>query len=37
VKLTNRDRIRLHQQWWQRTNDIPLALIYTPLPARPSR
>lgn len=36
-QLTNRDRIRLHQQWWRRTNTIPLALIYTPLPARPAR
>jgi hypothetical protein len=38
VKLTNEDRIRLQQRWWQRANDIPLALIYTPMPAaRPTR
>jgi hypothetical protein len=33
VKLTNRDRIHLQQGWWRRANDVPLALIYTPLPA----
>jgi hypothetical protein len=37
MPLTNRDRIHLHQQWRRRANTIPLALIYTPLPARPSR
>ncbi len=33
MTLTNHDRIRLHRQWWNRANDVPLALIYTPLPA----
>lgn len=28
--VTNRERLALHQQWWARTNDAPLALIYTP-------
>ena len=35
MKLSNLDRIRLHQQWWNRANDVPLALIYTPLPPAP--
>jgi hypothetical protein len=33
MRLTNRDRVRLHQEWWNRTNEVPLALIYTHLPA----
>ncbi len=36
MRLTNRDRIRLHQQWWNRANELPLALIYTPLPPTPA-
>jgi hypothetical protein len=35
MKLSNLDRIRLHRQWWNRANDVPLALIYTPLPPAP--
>jgi hypothetical protein len=30
MKLTNQDRIRLHQAWWAHTNEVPLALIYMP-------
>lgn len=30
MKITNQQRIELHQRWWDRTNDKRLALIYTP-------
>jgi hypothetical protein len=31
LKVTNGQRIQLHQRWWAGTNTEPLALIYTPL------
>jgi len=31
MRVTNQERIRLQSQWWHRTNERPLALIYTPL------
>ena len=31
MKVTNRERIQLQHEWWTRTNQAPLALIYTPL------